>query len=122
MEWRKHFSHFTEAELTEIRKKIHSSNFKLTLYGRNTIAYRNISEQEVSEAIKDGMIIEFHRKDGSNRVLIRYDKYGKTYSTCVVVNLDSGKIITAYRNRVDDNHGRLNQMLYSRKYNLLQYI
>lgn len=70
-------------------------------------------------------IIEYNERGNDRRVLLRstfasqvlLEKEGKNYETdanlCIVIDIYSGEIVTAYWNEVGDNHDNVNMKRYT---------
>jgi len=84
--------------MTEMRK----TKFKVTAYFKTRLAERGLSVTDISKALSNGKLIEYHTLKGTRRLLVR-DATG----TCVVLDLDTKNVITTYFNRSDDNHSTL---------------
>lgn len=72
-----------------------------------------IFEDEVIETIQKGDIIELHIVNNSPRLLIRKSRTNQAKDICVVLDILSGKVITAYTNDSNDNHSTLREELYN---------
>jgi hypothetical protein len=66
------------------------------------ITEKSLQAEDVRTAILEGSLIEYHTDAGTRRVLFRHDA-----GTCVVLDLDTRKVITAYFNAPSDNHSTL---------------
>lgn len=72
-----------------------------------------IYEDEVIETIQNGKIIELHIVNNSPRLLFRKQRGNQTIDICVVMDLISGKVITAYTNSSNDTHKTLHEEIYN---------
>lgn len=72
-----------------------------------------IFEDEVIDTIKHGAIIELHIVNNSPRLLFRKHRTNQAKDICVVMDVLSGKVITAYTNDSNDNHSTLREELYN---------
>ncbi len=83
------------------------SKWDFTPYSLDKISKRGILFENLGKAIVKGTLIEYHRKEGNRRVLLRCED-----GTCAVVDLDRQSVITAYKNRPDFNHPHLDRSKY----------
>ena len=72
-----------------------------------------IFEDEVIDTIQKGDIVELHIVNNSPRLLIRKHRTNQAKDICVVLDVLSGKVITAYTNDSNDNHSTLREELYN---------
>lgn len=127
MEYRKLFCDFSMQEkqlCRDILNKIEYEYLSYTIHLNQRMNQKNISKNEIIKTLKDNEIIEFHYKN-SPRILIRGRNDENGYNICLVINLQDYTIITAYKNKISDNHKTLNTTRYSYvniKNTLEQYI
>jgi hypothetical protein len=121
-EKRKYYTQMTEKELKMLSNLIKDKEFTLTAYSRGRIQKRDIDENQVKRAIKDGKILEFHYKDGDIRVLIRGSTNESGNNICVVVNLRNQEIVTSYPCAYNDNHITLDMNIYDRNFDITKYL
>ena len=72
-----------------------------------------IFEDEVIDTIKHGAIIELHIVNNSPRLLFRKQRNNQAKDICVVMDILSGKVVTAFTNDSNDNHSTLREELYN---------
>jgi len=123
MEWRKHRNQMTPMEKQEIYKALAlCSCYRFTRHSFDKKEQRGISNREIFRCIKYGDIIEFHYIKGQQRVLLRSNETVHNSNVCVVVDINTYEIVTAYRNTITDSHITLHTELYDSSYDLLSYI
>lgn len=123
MEFRKHFSMMNARELDVINTAIHNTNkYIVSKHCKKRIAEKQINMDGIIKAIQHGKIIEYHYLDNSNRILLRSKEQYNNNHICVVIDIKSHEVITAYLNKTDDNHKTLFNFVYAGKYNILQYM
>lgn len=108
---RKHFSQFTPDELGFatgfVRKQIQprvSGSPHFTDRGSE----RRFTLDDARETLRTGIVVEVHNDRGDWRALVR-SKNG----TCVVVSLESARVLTVYYNDPADKHETLNRSVYA---------
>ena len=125
-----HISQMTEETLADIhfrlRQTIQWKGWRLSdhLLKKDNITF---SPEIIQRVINTGDIIEYNetpsRGRTSRRVLLRnsYDTHkintnvGITKSNlCIVIEIDTGDVITAYWNDANDNHNTINMCRYER--------
>lgn len=119
-EMRKHRLHMTGKELFYLEKEItKAKRLNMTCHLVERMNEKKITQGELNYALKNYDIVEFHRKNNSNRVLIRSNQ-GKS-CICIVICLDNSNIVTAYKNSKTDKHQTIKWEEYS-DFNILDYI
>ena len=69
---------------------------------------RNISQNEIQDAMRNGWIVQYQiEDDSSRRILLRNEK-----GICTVLDMTHHKVITAYRNSPNDSHRTLDRSQY----------
>lgn len=122
---KKHFTQFTNKDkkrIEEIRIQITDNN----LLPRTTKHFNRknlpITKDDILDCFKSGDVIEvnYNLDIGDKRLLFRSRKTksieGQKYNLCLVYSIDSNKIVTAYYNKVGDNHKSLNRVYYWSNY------
>lgn len=115
---KKHTSQLTSLEVSEIQKRLNNSKPKLSYHVKEQMIKRGISKEQVYNTLDEYEIIEFHRREDSNRkyidnrVLIRNKKSIDSINTCISISLDTGNIITVYVNKKSDKHKTLDDTNY----------
>ena len=82
------------------------------------MAQKGVSEKDATLALKWGAVI---RVQDDGRVLLRQVICGKG-AVCVVADLVSRKMVTAWRNDSTDNHATLDMSEYTLKTNVITYL
>jgi len=91
-------------------KLVHTTEWNMTTYSKTRLGQRGLTFTKVLEALYEGELIEYHNVNGRDRILIR-----NTDGICVVGEIGlqyQGKIITTYRNNLNDNHSTLDKKQY----------
>lgn len=126
---KKHISQMTDEETTFIAKRIKMvySRYKWHPHFLKSSRLFNMMTVErllVSPNIKD-CIIEYNQRENDKRVLLRstfssnvaLEKDGimvqADANLCIVIDIYTGVIVTAYWNEVDDHHGNVNMKRYT---------
>lgn len=106
---RKHYSQFSREEIERMQARIAEliPSRIYTHHAEEKMAQLNIREEQIAW---QGKIIEFNHNQGDSNVLIREQS-----GICWVMSLNTGKIITIWRNNPYDNHRTLNWSLYTRQ-------
>ena len=123
-EQRKLLRDMTLTEVIAIRQCLQnvSDKIKIKSHGQHRGKQRFITEDEIMECIKRGMIIEFHQVNNQCRVLLRHRRPTTNADVCVVVNILSGKVLTAYTNKTYDKHSTLREENYDAELNVVAVI
>lgn len=111
-------------EVIAIRQCLHNVSHKLSI-GEHTVIrskQKYISEKEIMECIQKGYLVEFHQVKKQCRVLLRLRRKNTTDDVCVVVDILSGRIITAYTNNTNDKHSTLREEKYNSELNVIAVI
>ncbi|MGG1263751.1 DUF4258 domain-containing protein [Brevibacillus laterosporus] len=76
----------------------------------------------VRNIIFDGQLIEYHNKDGKNRILLRGVKEFRGKVMCAVFEIDTCKIITIYWNEVENTHEPINMRYYKKDLEIIKLL
>jgi hypothetical protein len=107
---RKHVTQFTPDErcfaVGFVRNQV-QPHIKGSPHFYDQAADRHFTLDDASKTLHTGLVIEVHNDKGEWRAVVR-SKNG----TCVVVSLESNRVLTVYSNDPTDNHDTLNHGLY----------
>lgn len=120
---KKHINAFTANERALVQKKL--QDIKSTEKCQHCIdrmQEKNISSEEMMRVFQSYEIIEYHQRNDSHRILIRGKKKEKGRNICLVVELDTGNIITTYANHSMDNHKTLRYEEYDNSIDLIKIL
>lgn len=119
-ELRKHYSTMSGLEIWYLENIINQmGEYKISNHAKSRMKQKKISNKNIHRALKDFKIIEYHRKNGEDRVLIRSNQ--GEFCICLVISINNSRIITAYKNDSTDNHYTIKWEEYS-NFNILDYI
>ena len=93
-------SSLTKDQVEFLKKGRFATKLSTTAHLADRLREKGISKEDVIEALRVGVLIEFHTEAGTRRTLWRNMKTG----VCVVLDHDERKVVTAWRNDVRDNH------------------
>jgi len=99
--------------ITQLRQNVGQQTWHMTDYAINRAQERGLSYADVHHAVQHGRIIEYQYTKDSERLLLR-DEYG----TCIIFNMTTNCVVTAYHNDPKDNHATLNESNYITGYQL----
>lgn len=108
-----HYTQLTSGEIQSIRAKVLGMRFTPTSYTQDRFRQRHITMVQVAAVLSYGQVIEIHDEAGPVRVLMR-GKVGGKY-LCVVVEPETGNLITAYWNNLNDHHTTIDMSQYTEK-------
>ena len=97
-----HSSSLNPVCVKSLLREMKSYKYTVTPYFKNRLVERGLTVADIKTALTHGKLIEFHRLKGTRRILVRDDA-----GTCVVIDLETKNVITAYYNRSGDNHSTL---------------
>jgi hypothetical protein len=108
---RKHIQQMNQLERAFIHGYLRSPKrdyHATTSHFRDRASERVFSVQDAVNALRNGLVVEVHNdRAPSLRALVRDSK-----GTCVIVELQTGLIISVYYNSPDDKHETLNWAPY----------
>lgn len=107
------FTHCEKVLLRLILNDIKGKEIEITSHTRERMKEKGVTVKDIQETFADFSIIELHQREYSNgntdcRILIRgkaIDNNGN--NTCISLSLCTLRIVTVYKNNVDDNHNTL---------------
>ena len=88
------------------------NDIQFAKHSMDRVRQKNITKSEVLETVASGRCIEFHIKGDSPRVLLRKQRWNQTYDICVVIDILTGTVVTAYTNHTNDSHDTLHTEIY----------
>lgn len=113
---RKHCLQMTESELTVVTRKVKGCPFddwRVSGHLMARMIEKGINPLQIAEAIISFSVIEYKLyHEGEERVLIRGKESHEGYQTCVVLNVSKRRIVTAWKNHMDDNHSTIKMSEY----------
>lgn len=119
---RKHISQMHPAEIAALQILI-KGNFRLSRHCIEKMKERRIRTESIKHTILEGNIIEYHLVNGrQSRVLLRSRVPIRGQVTCVVVDIGTNYVVTAYKNWVTDKHKNLNMEEYDENLNILKSV
>lgn len=121
---KKHVTQMNELEKDFLERKFREvapQEWKFTSYSQKRFDNRGIDPKHFMSIFKGFDLIEFNRKNSSNRVLLRSKAIHDNKQVCVSFNLTEKKIITCYLNFVGNKHDNLVISEYNSKVDILKY-
>lgn len=123
---KKHITQMTKDEVMAITNKLYSLNIgqtKLSFHLQEKLDSEELSiyKSQMVRLLLDFEIIEYNNTRGQSRVLLRglskedtlVDGVIKKSNLCIVWNLDTNNIVTAYWNCISDNHNTIDLRRYN---------
>ena len=89
-----------------------TNDIKFAKHSMDRVRQKHITKSEVLDTVASGKCIEFHIKGESPRVLLRKQRWNQTYDICVVIDILTGTVVTAYTNHTNDEHDTLHTEIY----------
>ena len=89
-----------------------TNDIKFAKHSMDRVRQKHITKSEVLDTVASGKCIEFHIKGESPRVLLRKQRWNQTYDICVVIDILTGTVVTAYTNHTNDEHNTLHTEIY----------
>ena len=99
--FRVHRNYMSQSMSTKLLKEIHSHHSwddSEHLWFKKE--RRSITDEEVDDAVEHGDVVEYNELKGTRRVLLK-----NTNGICVVVDLDTKQIITAFKDSGKNSRG-----------------
>ena len=116
---RKHRQQMKAAEITALEARIHQvCSPELAGHAAQRMEQKSVSAQEITNCLRWGQAVEIHNEAGELRAVVRH-QYGKPkVAVCVVVSLETGVVVTTWKNKGSDNHSTLNLWAYQWQVNV----
>lgn len=99
-------SQLTEAQTKGLRAEV-AGRWSISSHGRLRAEEKGITKEQLTGALQTGSLIEFHNERQTRRILLR-----ATEGTCIVLDLDTRTLVTAYHNDPRDRHSTLRRNEY----------
>lgn len=123
MNGKKHASQMTELEREFLMRKffeIPAHEWSFTDYCLKRFRQRNIDYSHFLTLWKNPSLVEFHRKNNSNRILLRSNTPRNGYEVCAVFDLTHKKVITVWLNWIGNIHHNLVINAYRLKADIME--
>jgi len=117
---RKHRNEMTESEINAVEAHVHGLTPVIGGHTPERMAEKRVAVHEAVNCVRYGKVIEVHNERISLRAVMRHN-CGRE-AVCAVVEIESGNIITVWKNRATDNHATLNMAAYGWKANMASMI
>lgn len=121
---KKHRQQMQPGEIAALESFIHSISPVLDGHTFQRMCEKNIAVVDIENIFKHGAAVEIHNEAEELRAVVRYDagKGKKATGVVAVIGLQSGKIITAWRNDGGDNHSTLRITAYQWRVNVAELL
>lgn len=121
---KKHITQMNELEQDFLLREFFSTKqqeWSFTDYSRARFDERKVDAIHFRSLFTHGnvQLIEFHQKNGTNRILLRSKTIHKGFQVCAVFNLTSKTVTTVYLNRVTNQHQDIRWEFYNAKLDIL---
>lgn len=117
---KKHEHQMSEAEKAGIAVRVREiAETVISSHAAERMQQKNVTAKEIEICLKYGHAVELHDEAGELRAVIRH-AFGKPkVAVCVVVGLESGTLVTTWKNAGSDNHKTLNVFAYDKSMDIL---
>lgn len=122
MEKRKHVSEMRGKEKHMLRKVVRGKKFVFSTHCIKRTMQRRILVTDIMRTIRRGNIVEFHLVDDSLRILVRGKPNKNNKCACVVLNVTTNEIVTAYHNYKFNHHQYSKRTLYTKDLDICSLI
>lgn len=110
---RKHISQMSEEEITYCKSFLKTKEWFMSGHVEGKLKERGGDLGLLLETIGYGELIEYHKRNGTSRLLLRSNRAIHNYVPCVVVAPLAGRIITVYWNHILDHHRTIDMERYN---------
>jgi hypothetical protein len=121
-EFKKHYSQMTELEKDFLMRqfyKVPKQEWKFTSYSLSRFEQRKIDPVHFLTLWNNPDLIEYHKKDGTNRILLRSRIQKDEYEVCAVFDLTNKVIVTVWLNWMNNQHQNLVIEAYNPRVDIL---
>lgn len=121
---KKHVSQMNELEKDFLMRKfqeVAKRDWSFTDYSQGKFDARKIDPAHFLTLWRgDAELIEYHKKKGTNRILLRGKAIHKGSQVCAVFSVDEMTIVTVYLNYYNNTHDNLRTEFYNKDLNVLE--
>lgn len=112
---KKHRNMMKAAEIEGIEKRVREiAAVAISSHAAERMNQKAVSVKEIENCLKYGFAVEIHNEAEELRAVIRF-QYGKPkVAVCLVVGLETGTLVTTWKNAGSDNHKTLNSFAYDK--------
>jgi hypothetical protein len=120
---RKHETEMNEAEKAALTARIREiAETVISTHAADRMTQKGVTAKEIEICLRYGNGIEIHNEQGELRAVVRH-AYGRPkVAICVVIGLETGLIVTTWKNAGSDNHKTLNTYAYGWKENVVSLL
>jgi hypothetical protein len=117
---KKHESQMSGAEKEAIAVRVREiAETVISSHAADRMNQKIVSSKEIEICLKYGQAVELHDEAGELRAVIRHGFGRPKVAVCVVVVLQTGTIVTTWKNAGSDNHKTLNVFAYDKSADVL---
>ena len=117
---KKHESQMSSTEKEAITVRIREiAEVVISSHAADRMTQRVVSSKEIEICLKYGHVVELHDESNELRAVIRHSFGKPKVAVCVVVGLETGTIVTTWKNAGSDNHKTLNVYAYDKSADVL---
>lgn len=121
---KKHITQMNDLEKDFLMRKFHAVSkreWTFTGYSQERFDKRGIDPKHFLTLWRgDVELIEYHKKNGTNRILLRSKAIHKGSQVCAVFSIEDKAIITSYLNYHENKHEQLREEFYDKHLDVLQ--
>ena len=112
---KKHETQMTAAEKAGIAARVREiAETVISSHAADRMNQKIVSSKEIEICLKFGHAVELHDEASELRAVIRHSFGKPKVAVCVVVGLETGTIVTTWKNAGNDNHKTLNVFAYDK--------
>ncbi|MFI5260790.1 MAG: DUF4258 domain-containing protein [Candidatus Paceibacteria bacterium] len=116
---KKHENQMTGAEKTAIAMRVAEiAATVISTHAADRMDQKGVSGKEIEICLKYGHAVEMHDEANELRAVIRHSFGKPKVAVCVVIGLESGTIVTTWKNAGSDSHSTLNMFAYDKSMNI----
>lgn len=112
---KKHENQMNPAEKAAIAVRV--SEIAATIistHAADRMDQKKVTSKEIEICLKYGHAVEMHDEASELRAVIRHSFGKPKVAICVVIGLETGTIVTCWKNAGSDNHSTLNTFVYDK--------
>ena len=112
---KKHENQMSQAEKAAIAVRVAEIAAKvISTHAADRMNQKNVTSKEIEICLKYGHAVEMHDESDELRAVIRHSFGKPKVAVCAVVGLETGTVVTTWKNAGSDNHKTLNIFAYDK--------
>jgi hypothetical protein len=120
---KKHEKDMSGAEKEAIAVRVREiAEVVISSHAADRMNQKIVTSKEIEICLKYGHAVELHDEAGEMRAVIRHGFGRPKVAVCVVIGIETGTLVTCWKNSGSDNHKTLNTFAYDKSADIMSLL